>query len=85
MVGLSRYYYRSLSCNTVLYCIVLYCFLSATIQFSADVVACNRVGGDMAALDTWNLPQSQRGSPTDTIQDVYLFTGSFVNGRISCT
>ena len=59
--------------------------VSTPLQFSADVVACNRVGGDMAALDTWNLPQFQRGSPTDTIQDVYLFNGSFVNGRISCT
>ena len=55
------------------------------VQFSADVVACNRFGVDMAALDTWNIPQFQRGSPTDAIQDVYLFTGSFVNGRISCT
>ena len=37
----------------------------------------------ISAWDAWN-PQG-RSNSIDTVQDVGLFNGSFVNGRISCT
>jgi hypothetical protein len=55
-------------------------------QFAADVVGCNRDPNTdtIVAVDTWNLNQG-RGNVLDATQDVELFSGNFVNGRISCT
>jgi hypothetical protein len=56
-------------------------------QFAADVVGCNRdPNTDMiAAVDTWNLNPDTRFNVLDATQDVELFSGSFMNGRITCT
>ncbi|XP_064386737.1 putative ferric-chelate reductase 1 homolog isoform X4 [Halichondria panicea] len=56
-------------------------------MFSADVVACNRVDGDIVAIDGWNLPAGTRNNTRDTLQDVTLYTSSYnaTNTRLSCT
>ncbi len=50
------------------------------------MVACNRVGDDIVAIDGWNLPDT-RGNRRDTLQDVTLYTSSYdaANTRLSCT
>jgi hypothetical protein len=55
-------------------------------QLAADVVGCNRdPNTDMiAVVDTWNLNEG-RGNVLDATQDVELFSGNFMNGRITCT
>ncbi len=55
------------------------------VQFGADVVSCVRNANtdQVTALDGWN-PQS-RASTVDTIQDVLLFSGSYMGNRISCS
>ncbi|XP_064386736.1 putative ferric-chelate reductase 1 isoform X3 [Halichondria panicea] len=56
-------------------------------MFSADVVACNRVDGDIVAIDGWNLPANTRDNIPDTLQDVTLYTSNYdpANTRLSCT
>ena len=56
-------------------------------QFSADVVSCNRQGDTIVAIDGWNQASPARASDTDTIQDVTLFSSSFnaTTNRLSCT
>ena len=54
-------------------------------QFAADVLACNVAAqGTVEVLDTWNLDVG-RGNTRDNIQDVFLFSGSLTDGRISCS
>ena len=59
-------------------------YLLLSVKFSADVVACNRLNDKIECLDLWNNADQPRGCPTDVIQDVYLFEGSYTNGRLSC-
>jgi len=40
--------------------------------------------GLVGVLDTWNLDQG-RGNVGDNVQDTFLFQGSVVGQRISCT
>ncbi len=59
-------------------------------QFSADVVACNRVGEDIVVIDGWNPAPNDRNSQRDTVQDTTLYTSSYnastgSNGRMTCT
>ncbi|XP_064386731.1 uncharacterized protein LOC135335239 isoform X1 [Halichondria panicea] len=59
-------------------------------MFSADVVACNRLGDDIVVIDGWNPPSNDRNSQRDTVQDTTLYTSSYnasagSNGRIACT
>lgn len=56
-------------------------------QFLADVVACNRLGDSIVAIDSWNPDSPNRASNTDTIQDVNLYNASFdANAnRLNCT
>ena len=61
---------------------------SIIIQFSADVVACNRdPATDMIeVLDTYNVaPTMGRNNLVDPTQDVMLFNSTFDGTRISCT
>ena len=57
------------------------------IQFSADVVACNRDPATnlVEVLDTYNVPFPIRNNVVDPTQDVILFNSSFDGARISCT
>ena len=57
------------------------------LQFSSDVVGCNRDPATdvISVVDTWNVPSNGRLNTLDVTQDVVLFQGSFVNGRISCS
>ena len=56
-------------------------------QFSSDVVGCNRDPATdvISVVDTWNVPSNGRLNTLDATQDVVLFQGSFINGRISCS
>ena len=59
------------------------------LQFSADVLGCNLMESNgmnsiVEVLDTWNLDEG-RGNVVDDIQDVYLFSGNFIDGRITCS
>ena len=56
-------------------------------QFSADVVACNRdpITNMVEALDTYNVPSPGRNNLVDASQDVLLFNSSFDGTRINCT
>ena len=58
-----------------------------SIQFSADVVACNRDPATnlVEVLDTYNVPFPIRNNMVDPTQDVILFNSSFDGARISCT
>lgn len=56
-----------------------------SLQFSADVLACNVNSGDVEVLDTWNLAPDVRANVVDNVQDVYLFSGEVIDGRISCS
>ncbi len=62
-------------------------YLPHLIQFSADVVACNRLGDSIVAIDSWNPASPNRASNTDQIQDITLFSASFDgnNTRLYCT
>ena len=57
------------------------------LQFSADVVACNRVPANdtIEVLDTYNIAEPGRGNSLDPNQDVVVFNASFIDGRIICT
>ncbi|XP_064386742.1 putative ferric-chelate reductase 1 [Halichondria panicea] len=53
-------------------------------MFEADAVACNRLGDKMVVLDLFNPGGPSHTSLTDEIQDVYLFEGKYMDGRLSC-
>ena len=57
------------------------------LQFSADVVACNRdpATGMVEVLDTYNIAEPGRGNVVDPTQDVMLVNSEFDGTRISCT
>jgi len=46
-------------------------------------VACNMFENNITALDAFN-PPAGRTSVTDDIQDVTLFSSSFINGILRC-
>ena len=56
------------------------------LQFSADVVGCNRNPGTglVEVLDTWNQANA-RLNQMDPTQNVVMFRSIFSNNRISCT
>ena len=55
------------------------------LQFSADVVACNRnpKTGMVQGLDTYNEPD-QRVNDVDPHQNVVQFSSNYTEGRIIC-
>ena len=55
------------------------------LQFSADVVACNRdpKSGVVRGLDTYNEPD-ERANDVDAHQNVVQFSSNYTDGRIIC-
>ena len=65
----------------------MYIILILFLQFSADVVGCNRDANNnnmVTVVDTWNL-DAGRGNVLDATQDTVTFSSGFTSGRITCT
>ncbi len=70
-----------------IYTVYSYNVVIIIIQFGADVVSCARdpTTDAVSAWDGWNSQSRPRASVVDSIQDVRLFSGSYMNNRISCS